>query len=67
MTAHIPTIDTRQLTYTVDEVAYLLNISRNAAYEHVRGGVIPAERLGRSWRISRKRFQAWLDGQKEAA
>ncbi len=56
-----PMIDTTGLTYTVDEVARLLNISRGAAYQHVRNGVIPAERLGRSWRIPRKRFHAWLD------
>lgn len=59
-------IDTRHLTYTVDEVAALLNISRGSAYEHVRAGRIPAERLGRSWRISRKRFHAWLDGEAAA-
>lgn len=59
-------IDTALLTYTVDEVAHLLRISRGAAYEHVREGRIPAERLGRSWRISRKRFHAWLDGQEAA-
>ena len=56
------TIDTAALTYTVEEVARLLNISRGAAYQHVRDGRIPAERLGRSWRIPRKRFHAWLDG-----
>ncbi|MBN9096863.1 MAG: helix-turn-helix domain-containing protein [Pseudonocardia sp.] len=60
------TIDTKCLTYTVDEVAYLLNISRGAAYQHVRDGVIPAERMGRSWRIPRKRFHAWLDGRAAA-
>jgi excisionase family DNA binding protein len=57
-----PMIDTAGLTYTVEEVARLLNISRGAAYQHVREGRIPAERLGRSWRIPRKRFHAWLDG-----
>lgn len=57
-----PTIDTAGLTYTVEEVARLLNISRGAAYQHVRDGLIPAERLGRSWRIPRTRFHAWLDG-----
>jgi excisionase family DNA binding protein len=61
-----PMIDTAGLTYTVDEVAHLLNISRGAAYQHVRDGVIPAERLGRSWRIPRKIFHAWLDGREVA-
>jgi excisionase family DNA binding protein len=57
------TIDTARLTYTVDEVAYLLNLSRGIAYQYVRDGVIPAERVGRRWLIPRKRLHAWLDGQ----
>lgn len=44
-------IDTARLTYTVDEVAYLLNLSRGIAYQYVRDGVIPAERIGRRWLI----------------
>jgi excisionase family DNA binding protein len=61
-----PIIDTPRLTYTVDQVAYLLNVSRGIAYQHVREGVIPAERVGRRWLIPRKRFHAWLDGQTAA-
>ena len=38
-TLNDPMIDTAGLTYTVDEVARLLNISRGAAYQHVRDGV----------------------------
>ena len=57
------TIDTARLTYTVDEVAHLLNLSRGVAYQYVRDGVIPAQRIGRRWLISRKRLHAWLDGQ----
>ncbi len=60
------TIDTKRLTYTVDEVAYLLNLSRGIAYQYVRDGVIPAERVGRRWLISRRRLHAWLDGQAAA-
>jgi excisionase family DNA binding protein len=55
-------IDTVCLTYTVDQVARLLNVARATAYQHVRDGVIPAERLGRRWVIPRKRFHAWLEG-----
>jgi len=46
----------------VDEAAYLLNLSRGVAYQYVREGVIPAERIGRRWIIPRRRFHAWLDG-----
>jgi excisionase family DNA binding protein len=58
----VPEIDTARLTYTVDEVAYLLKLSRGTTYQYVRDGVIPAERIGRRWVISRKRLHAWLDG-----
>ncbi|MCF7550903.1 helix-turn-helix domain-containing protein [Pseudonocardia sp. WMMC193] len=56
-------IDTARLTYTVEQVATLLDLSRGIAYQHVRDGVIPAQRVGRRWLISRRRFHAWLDGQ----
>jgi excisionase family DNA binding protein len=65
-TADAMVIDTNRLIYTVEEVAYLLNLSRGIAYQHVRDGVIPAERVGRRWLIPRKRFHAWLDGRAAA-
>jgi excisionase family DNA binding protein len=60
-------IDTARLTYTVDEVARLLNLSRGVTYQYVRDGVIPAERIGRRWLVPRKRLHAWLDGGAEVA
>jgi len=36
-----------RLAFTVDEAAYLLNISRNLVCELVDRGVLPAIRLGR--------------------
>lgn len=38
---------TKRLVLTVDEAAYLLNISRGLAYELVARGELPAVRLGR--------------------
>jgi excisionase family DNA binding protein len=52
-----------RLTYTVDELAELLALSRGLTYASLRDGTIPAERVGRRWVISRRRVQAWLDGQ----
>lgn len=49
-------------TYTVQEVADILGISRNHAYEYI--GKIPeirSVRIGATIRISRKSFDAWLD------
>src|ERR1700758_1871269 len=43
-------------TYTVDEVAVLLDLSRGNAYRYVREGVIPAKRVGRRWMVPRKAF-----------
>jgi excisionase family DNA binding protein len=59
---HAAVIDTARLTYTVDEAARLLGLSRCVAYQYVREGVIPAQRVGRRWLIPRKRLHAWLDG-----
>lgn len=38
---------TRRSTYTVEEVAHILGISRTSAYESVRRGEIEARRFGR--------------------
>jgi excisionase family DNA binding protein len=50
-------------TYTVDEVAGVLGVSRGVAYEQVREGVIPSMRLGKRWIIPKTRFDAWLAGE----
>lgn len=51
-----------RLTYTVEEVAELLDLSRGITYASLKDGTIPAERVGRRWVISRRRLHAWLDG-----
>lgn len=53
-------------TYTVEEVAALLGIARNNAYEHVRSGDIPSIRMGRRYLIPRERFHAWLNGTQDS-
>lgn len=50
-------------TYTVDEVAALLGISRTSAYEFVKRGEIKFVKIGASIRISKKSFDEWLDQQ----
>ena len=54
-------IDPHRATYTVMQVAYLLNLSRGMTYQYVKEGHIPAQRIGRRWLIPRKRFHEWLD------
>jgi excisionase family DNA binding protein len=50
-------------TYTVREVAALLDISRATAYTRLASGEIPARRIGSRWIIARRRFDAWLNGE----
>lgn len=50
-------------TYTVDEIQDILGISRTSAYNLVKKGVFRSVRIGGSIRISKKSFDAWLDGQ----
>jgi excisionase family DNA binding protein len=59
--------DDDRAVYTVDEVAYLLTLSRSATYAMVRAGQIPARRLGRRWVIPKNRFHTWLDDLPEAS
>jgi excisionase family DNA binding protein len=48
-------------TYTLDEVAAMLGISRGHCYEQARAGAIPGViTLGRRIMVSRSRFDAWL-------
>jgi len=48
----------------VPEVAEILRIARNRAYELIADGEIPAVRIGRSVRVSRKGLDRWLEGQR---
>ncbi len=47
---------------TVQEAAALLRVSRNAAYDLVARGELPAIRLGRQIRISRALIEGWVSG-----
>nr|WP_202798972.1 helix-turn-helix domain-containing protein [Saccharopolyspora spinosa] len=49
-------------TYTVDDVAGVLGVSRGVAYEQVRERAIPLMRLAKRWIIPKARFDAWLAG-----
>ena len=48
----------------VPEVARVLRIARSRAYELVADGEIPAVKIGRSVRVSRKELERWLEGQR---
>lgn len=48
-------------TYTVDEIAAILNIGRTSAYLLVKEGHFKIVRIGHAIRISKKSFDEWLD------
>jgi excisionase family DNA binding protein len=48
----------------VREVAEVLRIARSRAYELVANGEIPAVKIGRSVRVSRKELDRWLEDQR---
>ena len=48
-------------TYTVDEVAALLQISRSKSYELCRQGLFKTIKVGRAVRVSKLSFDDWLD------
>jgi excisionase family DNA binding protein len=50
-----------RLVFTVEEAAYLLNISRALAYDLVARGEIPSIRLGRRIAIPRRQLEILLE------
>ena len=50
-------------TYTVDEIAQMLNIGRTTAYTLVKEGHFKIVRIGSAIRISKQSFDEWLDRQ----
>lgn len=51
------------LTISVEQAGELLGIGRDAAYQAVRAGTIPALRIGRYWRVPRSALLRMIDGQ----
>lgn len=48
-------------TYTVEDVAAILNIGRTSAYTRVKEGHFKTVRIGTAIRISKKSFDEWLE------
>lgn len=48
-------------TYTVEEIAEILNIGRTSAYGLVKEGHFKIVRVGNAIRISKRSFDEWLD------
>ena len=50
-------------TYTVEEIAVILDIGRTSAYKLIRSGQFQFVRIGSAIRISKASFDDWLDKQ----
>ncbi len=48
-------------TYTVDEIAAILEIGKAAAYGLVKSDCFRIVKVGKAIRISKKSFDTWLD------
>ena len=48
--------------FTPEEVAKLLGLHINSVYAMLKSGALPGIKAGRKWMISKRRFDAWLDG-----
>ena len=57
-------MDTQHEFLKVPEVAKELRIARSRAYEMVANGTIPAVKIGRSVRVSRRELERWLEQQR---
>ena len=60
---NIITIDPDLVTLNVKQVAKVLNISSNTAYELVKQPGFPSFRLGKRILTNREKLQEWLDRQ----
>lgn len=50
---------------SVVDLAQELNVGLALAYNLVREGTVPSQRIGRKYVISRKKFERWLHGETE--
>jgi excisionase family DNA binding protein len=52
---------------TLKEARVLLKVSRNTMYHLIQQGVIPARKVGSSWRIVRQNLETWMNQQDNRA
>jgi excisionase family DNA binding protein len=51
----------RAQTYAPEELAVMLNVSRQTVYKGLNNGVIPSIRLGRRFVIPKAAIEKWLE------
>lgn len=55
--------DENKKVYSVQEIQDILEISLPSAYQLVARGLFKSMKIGRTVRVSKKSFDAWLDGE----
>lgn len=48
--------------FSPEEVAKLVGLHPNSIYSMLKNGELPGIKAGRKWLISKRRFEAWLEG-----
>ena len=56
-----------QRVYTIEEIMVILKIGRTAAYTLAKSGAFSCVKIGSHYRISRQRFNNWLESEKGGA
>ena len=54
--------DDERRAYTPEEVGRMLGLHPNSVYTMLKTGALPGIKAGHKWLISKRRFDAWLDG-----
>lgn len=59
-------LPTDEVFLTTEEVLEYLQVNLRTVYRLIKGGKIPAVRVGRQWRFRKRDIDAWLDSQRTA-
>jgi excisionase family DNA binding protein len=57
-------LPTDEVFLTTEEVLEYLQVNLRTVYRLIKGGKIPAVRVGRQWRFRKRDIDAWLDSQR---
>ena len=49
---------------TIDEVCAILKVSKRCVYDWCKKGIIPAFKIGNTWRFSRVDLDDWIEKKK---
>lgn len=53
--------DDLPMVLTAADIAHVLGISRNTAYEYIHSRGFPSFKVGKQYRVSKRKFMEWLE------